>query len=403
MSDTDRPTHTDRLARKPLHILHVFRAPLGGLFRHVCDLAEGQNKAGHKVGIICGEVQGDSLAAKRLAAIGAHCQLGVHTIEMNRLPGIGDAASIAKVMSCAMRARADVIHGHGAKGGAYARLLPRIAGGVRLYTPHGGSLHFDRRSMAGFTFLTAERLMRRLTDAFIFESDFGLRTFTKKIGEPSTLSAVIHNGVTEAEFVPVEPASNAADFVFIGELRELKGIGTLIDAVTLAGHKMHLRIVGSGAEREIFEAQAATVPPSVKIEFMGSMAARDAFALGRVVVVPSYHESLPYIVLEAAAAGMPVIATRVGGMAEIFGPDSCTLLNPRDIGGLADRMRHALHHPDEMKALADRLRSRVRSEFSSAQMVDGVNALYRRLIEKRGQRAVAQLDDATSGVEGVPS
>ena len=166
---------------------------------------------------------------------------------------------------------------------------------------------------------------------------------------------------------------------------------------------MHLRIVGSGAERELFEAQAATVPPRVKIEFMGSMPARDAFSLGRVVVVPSYHESLPYIVLEAAAAGMPLIATRVGGMPEIFGPDSCTLLTPRDIGGLADRMRHALQHPDEMKALADRLRSRVRSEFSSAQMVDGVNALYRRLIEKRGRLAVAELDDVTSGVEGVPS
>lgn len=394
---------TDRTVQKSLHIMHVFRAPLGGLFRHVCDLAEGQHKAGHKVGIICGEVPDDSLAAKRLAAIGAHCELGVHTVKMNRLPGIGDAANIAKVMSCVMRARADVVHGHGAKGGAYARLLPRVAGGVRLYTPHGGSLHFDPRKAQGLAFLTVERLMRRFTDAFIFESDFGLRTFTKKIGEPSTLSAVIHNGVTEAEFVPVEPASNAADFIFIGELRELKGVGTLIDAAILAGREMHLRIVGSGAERELFEAQAATVPPRVKIEFMGSMPARDAFSLGRVVVVPSYHESLPYIVLEAAAAGMPLIATRVGGMPEIFGPDSCTLLTPRDIGGLADRMRHALQHPDEMKALADRLRSRVRSEFSSAQMVDGVNALYRRLIEKRGRLAVAELDDVTSGVEGVPS
>tara|TARA_R110000868_G_scaffold877_12_gene6608 strand:+ start:17733 stop:18926 length:1194 start_codon:yes stop_codon:yes gene_type:complete len=394
---------TERTASASLHILHVFRAPLGGLFRHVCDLAEGQKKAGHKVGIICGEVPGDSVAAKRLAAIGAHCDLGVHTIEMNRLPGIGDIANIARITSCVMRARADVIHGHGAKGGAYARLLPRIAGGLRVYTPHGGSLHFDPRSLAGFAFLNAERMMRRRTDAFIFESDFGLRTFNKKIGEPSALSAVIPNGVTEAEFVPVEHAGNAADFVFIGELRELKGIGTLIDAATLAGHEMHLRVVGSGAERDNFEAQAATVPPGVKIEFMGSMPARDAFALGRVVVVPSYHESLPYVVLEAAAAGMPVIATRVGGMTEIFGPDSCTLLSPRDIGGLADRMRHALHYPDEMAALAGRLRSRVRAEFSSAQMVDGVNALYRRLIEKRDRQPVAQLEDASDGVEGVPS
>lgn len=385
-------------------ILHVFRAPLGGLFRHVCDLAEGQKRAGHKVGIVCGEVPDDAVAAQRLQAIAAHCELGVHTIEMNRLPGISDATNMSRLISCVHRLKADVIHGHGAKGGAYVRLLPRFVGGVRIYTPHGGSLHFDQRSWQGLAVLTAERLMRRRTDAFIFESDFGLRTFIKKVGDPATFSAVIHNGVNESEFAHVDVDEDAADFVFVGELRDLKGVATLIDAATLAGHKMHLRIVGSGADRAKFEAQAADVPPCVKIEFMGSMPAREAFALGRIVVVPSYHESLPYIVLEAAAAGLPVIATRVGGMAEIFGPDSSSLLTPRDIGGLADRMRHALLHPSEMNALARRLHARVRSEFSSAQMVDSVGELYRRIINARCVDANEDVEDIeSSGVEGVPS
>jgi glycosyltransferase involved in cell wall biosynthesis len=390
-------------AKSPLHILHVFRAPLGGLFRHVCDLVEGQRKAGHKVGIICGELPGDKVAADRLARISGLCDLGVHTIEINRLPGVSDIGNIFRVMSCVMRLKADVIHGHGAKGGAYVRLLPRIVGGSRIYTPHGGSLHFDPRSLQGFAVLLAERFMRHRTDAFVFESDFGLRTFIKKVGDPSTFSTVIPNGVTSAEFAAVEPEDDAADFVFVGELRELKGVGTLIDAATLAGHPMHLRIVGSGVDRALFEAQAATVPPCVKIEFMGSMPAREAFKLGRMVVVPSYHESLPYVVLEAAAAGMPVIATRVGGMSEIFGPDSCTLLTPRDIGGLSDRMRYALNHPDEMKALAGRLRARVSAEFSSTQMVDGVNTLYRRLVEPGAPQPLRIGDGQTSGIEGVSS
>src|SRR3546814_1621949 len=118
---------------------------------------------------------------------------------------------------------------------------------------------------------------------------------------------------------------------------------------------------------------------------MGALPARGAFALGRIAVVPSYHESLPYIVLEAAAAGLPVIATRVGGMAEIFGPDASTLVSPRDIGGLADRLRHAIHNPDEMAALAERLRRRVRAEFSATHMVDGVLGFYRALIEARSE------------------
>jgi glycosyltransferase involved in cell wall biosynthesis len=403
MADMTRSDRTTRDDKSEMHILHVFRAPLGGLFRHVCDLAEGQKRAGHKVGIVCGETPGDPVAAERLGALAPHCDLGIHTIEMGRMPGIDDFVNMVRLSSRARNLRADVIHGHGAKGGAYARLIPRFVGGVRVYTPHGGSLHFDPRKLQGFAFLSAERLMRARTDAFVFESDFGLRTFNRKVGDPMTFSTVIHNGVSEAEFAPVEPNEDAADFVFVGELRELKGIGTLIDAATLAGHKMHLRIVGSGAARERFEVQAADTPSCVKIEFMGSMPAREAFALGRMVVVPSHHESLPYIVLEAAAAGHPVIATRVGGMAEIFGPDSSTLINPGDIGGLADRLRHALHHPDEMKALAGRLRSRVRAEFSAAQMVDAVNALYRKLLDTRAALDAENEEENSGSVEGVPS
>ncbi|HEY4343593.1 MAG TPA: glycosyltransferase family 4 protein [Parvibaculum sp.] len=386
-----------------MRILHVLRAPLGGLFRHVCDLTEGQRKAGHKVGVICGDVPGDPVSLNRLRALAKHCELGIHVIPMNRMPGIGDAANMLRMMSRARLVGADVIHGHGAKGGAYVRMLPRFAGGVRVYTPHGGALHFDRREMQGFAFLTAERLMRRRTDGFIFESDFGLRTFIEKVGEPNSTSAVIHNGVTEHEFTPVLHEDDAADFVFVGELRELKGVATLIDAATLAGEKMHLRIVGSGERRGFFEAIAAHVPSIVKIEFMGPMPAREAFALGRVAVVPSYHESLPYIVLEAAAAGLPVIATRVGGMAEIFGPDASSLVSPRDIGGLADRLRHAIRNPDEMTALSERLRARVRAEFAASQMVDGVLGFYRTLIDNKMAATVGEIEPVPARIEGVPS
>ena len=387
---------------EPMKILHVFRAPLGGLFRHVCDLAAEQKKAGYKVGIVCGEVPSDRIAAKRLDELARHCELGIHILPMSRLPGFGDVLNLLRVGSLVRRLRVDVVHGHGAKGGAYVRLLPRFVGGVRIYTPHGGSLHFDARSLAGFVFLNLEKLMRLHTDAYIFESEFGLQTFTKKVGDPSAFFSVIHNGVTEPEFEPVDEGKDLADFVFVGELRELKGIGTLIDAATLAGHPLHLRIVGSGAERERFESQAASVPACVKIEFLGSMPAREAFALGRNVVVPSYNESLPYVVLEAVAAGKPVIATRVGGMAEIFGPDARSLIDARDVGALADRLRYAINHPAEMNALAMRVRNRVQAEFSSKQMTESVNALYQRLLAAKWATS-NDCDDRTSvSVEQVP-
>lgn len=365
----------------PLRVLHILRAPLGGLFRHVCDLAKGQAAAGLKVGVIIGDQPHDPVSVARLRALAADCALGVHIVPMGRMPGIGDALNVIRMTARAKALAADVIHGHGAKGGAYARLLPRLAGGLRVYTPHGGALHYDPATLQGAAFFAAERLMRRRTDGFIFESDFGLRTFVEKIGEPHARSTVIHNGVNDEEFAPVERIASAADFVFVGEMRELKGVATLIEAISKLKDPARLAIVGSGPDRGRFEAMARELPAHIGVTFHGAMPARDAFALGRVVVLPSLHESLPYVALEAAAAGMPLIATRVGGIPEIFGPDASRLVRPGDTRALAAALAHALADREEMTRTAERLRRRIETDFSAARMVASVIGFYRALLD----------------------
>src|SRR3546814_237245 len=149
------------------------------------------------------------VSALRRRELARYCEVGIRVLPMNMMPGMADPASMLRLISRGRLVGADVIHGHGAKGGAYARLLPRLAGGVRVYTPHGGALHFDKRNMQGFAFLNVERTLRRRTDGFIFESDFGLRAFIDKIGEPAATSTVVPNGVTEPDFVPVTPHADA--------------------------------------------------------------------------------------------------------------------------------------------------------------------------------------------------
>ena len=392
------------VAPEPLRVLHVLRAPLGGLFRHVFDLAEGQAAAGLAVGVIMGEEPRDPIAMARAQELAARCSLGTHVVPMRRMPGLGDGLNLLRLAACTRGLRPDIIHGHGAKGGAYVRLLPGFVGGMRVYTPHGGALHFDPRTIQGMAFFAAERLMRRWTDGFIFESDFGLRMFTAKIGEPSAPSIVIRNGVREEEFAPVERAADAADFVFVGELRMLKGVGTLIEAVSSIRTPVRICIVGSGSDRAVFEDMARKAPAHVRIEFKGAMPAREAFALGRVVVLPSHHESLPYVALEAAAAGMPLIATRVGGIPEIFGPDAGRLVSPGVAHALAAALVGAISDREDMARLAERLRVRVHSGFSVTGMVGGVIEFYRGLREPaliRQPADTAQLPIARMR-EGLP-
>ena len=106
---------------------------------------------------------------------------------------------------------------------------------------------------------------------------------------------------------------------------------------------------------------------------MGAKPARAAFALGRMLVVPSRAESLPYIVLEAAAAGLPIIATNVGGIAEIFGPDADELVPPGDPAALADAIAQAMQDRGARHSASLRLKSRLRASFSVDAMTDAVD------------------------------
>ncbi len=98
---------------------------------------------------------------------------------MSRHAGFSDFSACREVARQARENAIDVVHGHGAKGGAYARLTGR-PGAIRVYTPHGGSLHFSWASPTGMVYLTLERMLMRRTDLFLFESEFGRTTFTRQ-------------------------------------------------------------------------------------------------------------------------------------------------------------------------------------------------------------------------------
>lgn len=367
-----------------LRILHVLRAPVGGLFRHVIDLVRGQSRRGHQVGLIADSATGGSHADETLRELAGSLALGAVRIPMPRHLGFDDIAAVSKVSQQIARMAPAVVHGHGAKGAAYARLAHAAKGTIRAYTPHGGSLHYGA-SPIGLVYLTLERLLMPRTDLLLFESEFGRDAYRAKVGLADALVRVIHNGIAEAEFEPVASAADATDLVFVGELRMLKGVDVLIAALIALsrdGRAVSVTIVGDGPDRAAFERQAR--PLDGLVRFTGPMPARQGFTMGRILVVPSRAESLPYIVLEAAGAGMPVIATRVGGVPEIFGPQAAQLIPPRDPSALSRAIAHALDDREQTNRNAEVLRRRVRSEFSVEEMVDQGLEAYHQALAARG-------------------
>ncbi len=86
------------------------------------------------------------------------------------------------------------------------------------------------------------------------------------------------------------------------------------------------------------------------------------------------------MVLEAAAAGLPIIATNVGGVPEVFGPQTDQLIPPDDLGALIAAIEATLDNPVQARHVADAVRARVRSEFAVSTMVDGGLSAYREAI-----------------------
>jgi len=356
----------------------VLRAPVGGLFRHVVDLAGGQAARGHRVGVVVDASTGGGRAEAMLAELSPRLALGVTRVPMSRQIGLHDVTAVAHVTRRAAEVTADVLHGHGAKGGAYARLASS-ARAIRAYTPHGGSLHYRWGSPTGLLYLTLERLLVARTDLFLFESAYGREVFRAKLGDPGQSARVVHNGVTPAEFAPVVTDPRAADLVFVGELRVLKGVDVLIQAIALLKHDgpdLSATIVGDGPDRAAFEAQVRAQGLADRVRFVGAQPTRSAFASGRLLVIPSRAESLPYIVLEAAAAGVPLVTTNVGGIPEIFGPDAGVLVPPGDPQALARAIGLALGDLAGQRVAAARLQARVRENFSTQVMTDAVLAAY---------------------------
>jgi glycosyltransferase involved in cell wall biosynthesis len=372
---------------RPLRIVHAVRAPVGGIIRHILDLANGQINAGHHVGIIADSLTGGERAAAAFAEIAPRLKLGVRRIAIHREPHLTDALVWARLMYLIARLKPDVVHGHGAKAGAFIRMRGRSKRFIRVYTPHGGSLHYPLNTWRGAFYSRLERALMDNTELFLFESAFARDTYQRTIGTPTTgLVRCVFNGVTAEEFDAVTLAPDATDVAYVGEFRHIKGADLLIDAVARLradGRPVTLTLGGDGEELNALKATVAKLGLSEAVRFIGHVKARFGFSKGKLLVVPSRGDSMPYVVIEAAAARVPMIAANVGGIPEIFGSHQDALFAPNSAGAMADAIETALDDPTATAARAKALRERIFMHFSQKAMVEGVLASYGEAFARR--------------------
>ena len=362
-------------SERPLRILHCFRSPVGGIFRHVRDLAEAHARAGHEVGILCDSTTGGAHEDALFDAARPFLALGITRIPIHRAIGPSDIGLLWRSYKEIRSLQPDVLHGHGAKGGALARIIGsalrvnkyRVA---RLYSPHGGSLHFERNSLAGGVIFRLERWQERLGDALVFVCDYERQAFFAKVGRPPGRSELIYNGIDDAEFAPVETRPDAADFLFIGMMRDLKGPDLFIEAFAAAervvGRRLSALMAGDGPQQRQYEEMISRLGLSGRIAMRPAMKTRDAFALGRTVVVDGIQHTIVGVEAHEADALRAGLAVPLGqqrgrrhGRRVAGANHAIHLIAPRDERAQGGRV-HGAPHDQRGPGAAQRAAQRAR-------------------------------------------
>lgn len=374
-----------------LKILLVIESAGGGSGRHVIDLARGLAGLGHEVTVVFSPLRAES---EFVASLDALQGVALHPITMHLSFGWRDVTAIVELRKYIREhGPFDIAHAHSSKAGAILRLAIPGIDAACIYTPHAlvtldDQLSFPKR----FFFTAAERILSLAADRIICVSEEEA-AHAARIGLPPRKLRVVHNGL-----VPLPDADRAQIRVqlgisedavclgTVGRLSPAKALDRLISAFALVYQtfpQLRLVIVGDGPERTGLESLARRIGVYDRTLFVGQadgpavMAAMDIFAL------TSRYEGFPYAVLEAAARGLPIIMTNVGGASTMVEEGVNGFIVPQDhIELLAQRISELCVSGDRRRMMGERSRQIV-IPFGVRQMLARTLEIYADVLNLR--------------------
>ncbi len=266
------------------------------------------------------------------------------------------------------RRRIDHLHNHfGDSSCTVAMVASAVSGVPYSFTLHGSAIFYEAK-----TWQLGTKLDRAAFTATI--SHF-TRSQAAMFGASATMDRVhiVHCGIEPERLRPVEHQGIGNRLIFVGRIVEQKGLVVLFESLQQLLPKypdLHLTVVGDGPDRRLLTDRAAAMGLEANVEFVGARSqgeVAELLARSDVFVIPSYAEGVPVVVMEALGSGLPVVATFVGGMAELV-EDSTNgfLVRPGDPDQLAARIGDLVGDPELRSRLGRAGRDRVIEHFDSS-------------------------------------
>jgi glycosyltransferase involved in cell wall biosynthesis len=364
---------------------------VGGVPEHVLTLSReliGRHRWDVEVAI-----PPESPYAGRMRAAG----VTVHELALRRRPGAPDLLALRAIDRLVAGREPDLVHAHSSKAGALVRLSaadPRRT----LYTPHCFAFAAGFGSMQCSSYAVVERGLSRRAAAMITVSDWERARAVERLGHVADRIVTIHNGVDPEAAVgaPVpgilEWAEGRPVVAYLGRLDEEKGPLRFVEAFARAARDPSFTacglVVGDGALRDAVGAEIARHGLGARLRqepYGGAVA--PWLACMSLFVLPSRWESLPISVLEAMSAGVPVLATAVGGTAEAVVDGVTGRLVPAGDGeALAAAMCELATDPAALRRMGRAGRERVEAEFTTTRVALQTVGLYHEVLDRVAAR-----------------
>jgi glycosyltransferase involved in cell wall biosynthesis len=379
-----RPSESYKYPRvKILHL--VAPARFGGLERVVYALATGQKEAGHEVGVIM--LLEDGVAEPPLAA-----ELNAAGISIIRVvrPARAFRSQRRAILEICRHVRPDVLHTHGylpdVLGASLGRKFPAtLVSTVHGFTGGGWRNRFyewlQRRSYARFDAVIA--VSRKLAlDLASSGSSRKAPTVVPNAWEPMNEQLSPESAREE-----LNHSIELFHIGWVGRISREKGPDVLIEAIpALKDLNIHVTLIGEGVERRKLEQRASELQIGNRVSWPGEVVrASRLFPAFDLFVNSSRTEGTPITLFEAMHAGIPIVATSVGGVPDVVSSNEALLIPPENPAALASAIREIHDHPADAAARTARARTRLENDFATAPWIEAYERIYRNAATARGR------------------
>jgi len=301
---------------------------------------------------------------------------------------LADCRALLKLRGAIRSLQPDLVHTHSSKGGFLGRLAARAEGVRRIvHTPHGHVFHGYFSAVPTRAFALLERIAAPWTDRIITLSDEEARDHLRRGIGTAGQFVTIPSGVDLGPVLSAPPTRLVPDgpvVCAVARLVPVKGLHHLIEAAPAVLRDCpaaRFLLVGDGERRLALEAQVRARGLQDRIVFTGYREDASSVMAGTdLVVLPSINEGMGRVLVMAMALGKPIVATRVGGVAELLGEGEAGLLvPPRDPAALAEAITALLRDPQQARRLGEAGRRRA-PRYSAEAMLEALVKLYREVM-----------------------